>query len=158
MSDFHYIVERDGAETVVRLRGDLINELADSFDAMGSLLETRSVIFDCEGIEKVNSIGVRHWLGFLDKLSKVHVFRFRNCGESFMDSALMIPGFTRNAPIDSFYVTLSCPDCSNESRMYISVAENKSHGNDKMTCEKCGNQMEYPSDFEEQLVLVNLTE
>jgi anti-anti-sigma regulatory factor len=154
MSDFHYIVERVGTETVVHLKGDLVNDLRSSFDSMTILFETRSIIFDCDGLERINSIGVRHWLMFLDKIGKAHEFRFRNCRETFMDTALMISGFTRDRPIDSFYTCYTCTDCNNVKSHFVPVKAGKAVVPPQMTCEKCGNNMQVASDFDEQAALL----
>lgn len=154
MSEFHYIVERVGQETVVHLKGDLINDLRTSFEAMVLTFETRGIVFDCDSIERINSIGVRHWLMFLDKIGKAHEFRFRNCRESFMDTALMIPGFTRDRPIESFYTCYTCKDCNHEKSHFVPVNGKKPVVPEQMTCEKCGNKMLIASDFEEQAAML----
>ena len=151
MTDFHYKVERKDTCTTVFLRGDLVNDVKPSFESLEALFETRELIFDCEGLGKINSIGVRHWLMFLDRISKAHDFSFRCCREGFMDTATMIPGFTRNRQIESFYTNISCASCVNEKSVLVKVKKKKAVRPDPVTCEKCGNNMETSENFDDQI-------
>jgi len=151
MTDFHYKVEKQDTSTTVFLLGDLVNDVKPSFDSLEVLFETRDLIFDCEDLGKINSIGVRHWLMFLDRISKAHDFRFRNCREGFMDTAVMIPGFTRNRPIDSFYTNVACQGCANEKSMLVKVKSKKAVRPEPVTCEKCGNSMEIADNFDDHI-------
>ena len=151
MTDFHYKVEKKDTCTTVFLRGDLVNDVKPSFESLEVLFETRELIFDCEGLGKINSIGVRHWLMFLDRISKAHDFRFRSCREGFMDTAIMIPGFTRNRPIDSFYTVMACGGCANEKSILVKVKKKKAVRPEAITCEKCGNAMETSENFDDHL-------
>ena len=152
MIDLHYKVEKKDSSTTVYLRGDLVNDVKASFESLEALFETRDLIFDCEGLGKINSIGVRHWLMFLDRISKAHDFRFRNCREGFMDTAVMIPGFTRNRPIESFYTSIGCSGCSNEKSILVKVKKKKAIRPEAVTCEKCGNLMETADNFDDHFV------
>jgi len=151
MADFYYKIERKSSCTIVYLMGDLVNDVKASFESLETLFETRDLIFDCDSLGKINSIGVRHWLMFLDRIAKAHEFRFRNCRESFMDTALMIPGFTRNRPVDSFFTAFCCTGCTNEKSLLIPVNHGKPNVPTDMTCEKCGNAMEVTEEFDDQL-------
>jgi hypothetical protein len=151
MTDLHYKVEKKETSTTIFLRGDLVNDVRTSFESLEALFETRDLIFDCEGLGKINSIGVRHWLMFLDRISKAHDFRFRNCREGFMDTAIMIPGFTRNRPIDSFYTAITCSGCHNEKSVLFKVKKNKTVNPEAIICEKCGNAMETSENFDDHI-------
>jgi hypothetical protein len=151
MADFHYKVEKKDTSTTVFLRGDLVNDVKASFESLEALFDTRDLVFDCEGLGKINSIGVRHWLMFLDRISKAHDFRFQSCREGFMDTAIMIPGFTRNRPIDSFYTSITCSGCTNEKSILVKVKKKKAIRPDPVTCEKCGNGMVTSENFDDHI-------
>lgn len=151
MADFHYIVANEDAYTLVYLKGDLVNEIKATFEAIESSLVTRDIVFDCSELEKLNSIGVRHWMMFLDRIAKNHTFTFRNCSESFIDTALMIPGFTRNNKIESFFTSFDCQGCTNEKSLLISFVDGRSVVPSSVTCEKCGNKMAPDESLEDHL-------
>lgn len=151
MTEFHYIIKNEEARQVVFLKGDLVNDVKPSFDAIEMQMTSVDVVFDCAKLEKLNSIAVRHWLMFLDRIAKKHTFKFRHCSESFIDTASMIPGFTRNSPIESFFTVFSCGSCSNEKSLLVTFVERQHIVPSLVVCEKCGNKMAASLELDDHL-------
>lgn len=101
-----------------------------------------TIHFDMAGVSNVNSIGIREWLTFVRSIELKHELIFRECPDSFMGFALMVPGVIGKGRVESFVCHYRCRTCRVTSQARRLGADVRRDGLGTAACGNCGNEME----------------
>jgi hypothetical protein len=131
----------DGALRVV-LRG-AIDEDAD-FAALANDLRGHSAIhFDLEGVNRVNSCGVREWVNFLRSLAPSSAIQFERCNPSVVSQMNMIPNFKGAARVLSVIAPYTCGSCGQVKSIVLELTGTQRPTLESVVCPKCSSPMEF---------------
>lgn len=107
----------------------------------------RDVVLDLAGIKHVNSIGIRDWIPFVQKLEKSHKLVLRRCSPTFVMACNVVQAMKGNAHVESVSRGYECP---NRHYFWVDVPLGfaKKQTDEKIPCEQCGLKAapEYDSD------------
>lgn len=74
----------------------------------------RRVVIDTRGVERMNSMGVRNWIDFMDRLhAQTRDIVIRHMPPPMVSQASMISTFTGHSRVESFLSPWYCPACDN---------------------------------------------
>ncbi|MEK6578681.1 MAG: hypothetical protein AABZ55_05590 [Bdellovibrionota bacterium] len=109
-----------------------------------------TVEVNCDGIQRINSLGVRSWLSAFRKIKQLGVqVRFSHCPISIIQQALIFPGFIEKDQLDSFYIQFYCLNeaCKKVTYKLIGTQELLSElekgSPPVLTCPHCGKTAEF---------------
>ena len=100
------------------------------------------VVFDCENVGTINSLGIRAWKNLLEKVAKKATIEFQRCSSDFVDAANLVSDITVLGVIASFYATLGCASCGVSHAVLLAskdVDPEAGYGSHK--CRKCAKQL-----------------
>lgn len=126
-------------------------ELTGEIDENAELDELRQrlsgpVTFHLAGVRRINSCGVREWLGLMRDLAGAADLTFTHCSTVFVNQMNTIHNFRGNARVESFHAPYICESCELEVDRLIDVSEHFGDGNSdtvpSFPCERCGDPME----------------
>ncbi len=81
-------------------------------------------IFDFNGVNLINSCGVREWINLVAKLAQKSVITYRNCPQIMVEQMNMVQGFfPAGVTIESFYAPYFDPDQDREIKILIQTTE-----------------------------------
>lgn len=134
-------IQLTGTGTVVVLTGQLDEhgELARAVQGLRG-----SVTLDCEGIDFINSLGLREWVRALRELRANGVaIRLRRCSEAIVMQLNMIR--EARAPAESFYAPYVCRGCRRRSAHCVDIEPHREllqRGEvPELVCSVCGDAM-----------------
>jgi hypothetical protein len=137
------IKERPGF-TSVEFSGD-IDETADF-----ALLRQRLsglVVFHLAGVRRLNSMGVRAWMGFVRDLPNVTELTFAHCSPAIVVQLNMIRNFPGPAKVRSLCAPYICESCDREEYQLLDVAVHFPNGYEGtmpgLICDRCEAPMEF---------------
>lgn len=94
------VIRREG-ETEALFKGQ-IDEDADFGPLAGE--SAPKLIFNLEGVELINSCGIRDWIEFQKTLSPGSKIVYRRCPQPIVEQLNIVKGFIRsNSEVESFY-------------------------------------------------------
>lgn len=100
----------------------------------------RRVIIDARGIERMNSMGVRNWIDFMDHLhTRTRDIVIRHLPPEMVAQASMIRTFIGPSRIESFLSPWFCPGCDNTHEQLHAYADELPHS---IPCPRCRTPME----------------
>jgi hypothetical protein len=105
------------------------------------------------GVVRIISVGIKNWiLGF----AAMDAFdcRFVGCTVAFLDTALMVPAFTRGRQILSIRPVFSCDACRHEDAVLVDIVDKVAQLPPKVVCRKCGEEMLADPDLESDLEML----
>lgn len=138
--DFRMEVRTGPAVTELVLRGTISErtELALP-EQIGA-----QVVVDASGVERINSMGVRTWISFIDRLTALGVpVTVRRLSPVLVIQASMISAFLGRAQIESFLAPYYCPGCDGSFEQPFGISDPVP---DALACPKCGAAMELDAD------------
>lgn len=119
-----------------------IDEDADFKELVG--LEQKTISFDFDKVNMINSCGIREWIKFLEKIPEKTLIVYNNCPQIIIEQINMVHGFFRKgASIESFYAPYYCEKCGAESKVHLTTDQVKNRKAPKMDCPKCGAEAEF---------------
>ena len=126
------IVSGDGEEKVI------LDGVIDEYVQLNLVKPSSSDIsLDLGGIRRLNSVGVREFCNFMERLKDRRV-RVTRCSQAIVSQANLVSGFLGNAVIESFFVPLFCDACDDESELLVLTHEYKKSGLPAQSCASCG--------------------
>lgn len=125
----------DGARTVLRLTGIIDEEC--HLKKLWSDLKPETV-FDLEGIELINSAGVREWVRVIGGLPRGIKLILDKCSPRIVEQINYVSDFRGPGEIRSFYAPYFCPKCKKESNVLLLTADMKKRPVSKAPAQKCG--------------------
>ncbi len=95
------------------------------------------VVLDLAGIKHVNSIGIRDWIPFVQRLEKAHRLVLRRCSPTFVMACNVVQAMRGKAHVESVCRGYECP---NRHYFWVDVAlgSSKKQTDEKVPCERCG--------------------
>ena len=107
-TEFSLRVDEQPGDVIVRLAG-VISETSklEVPDPRG-----RRVVIDPGAVERINSLGVRSWLGMMERLeASASEVVFMNLPPVLVSQASMISSFLGRARVETFLSPWICPSC-----------------------------------------------
>jgi hypothetical protein len=87
------------------------------------------VVLDLDGVESINSCGIREWIKWLKTIPEVTKIEYQKCPKVIVDQINMVSGFLPgNAKVTSFYVPYYSEDSGNE-KLVLFTEGNQYSGN-----------------------------
>lgn len=138
--DFQMSVRSGPAVTELHLRGHITERTTLALpEQIGG-----HVVIDTSGVQRINSMGVRTWLGFIDRLTSLGVpVTVRNLSPVLVIQASMISRFLGGAQIESFLAPYCCLSCDHFLEQSFGAGDPVP---DALACPKCGAAMELDAD------------
>jgi hypothetical protein len=136
--------------TLIKVTGDVDERFQPSAQQLAAI-KPGPIEIDCTAIGMINSIGTRNWINFLRALAPKGPYSFRGCHDNFLAYARMVPLFTNNAKVLSFYVPFECTSCDartevlHETRAVVEIERLFQ----PVPCKACGAETEPAADAEE---------
>ena len=124
----------EGNCTWLTLKG-IIDENSDFKEAFSDLKE--NVVIDLEGIDLINSCGVREWVQAMQKLPLNSKILFVRCSPRIVEQINYVANFLGRGSVDSFYVPYFCSKCKKETNVLLTVKEMEKSRPIKAPPEKC---------------------
>lgn len=143
-----------GEAALVLLSGDIDSDVEDVTSAIDAATGAKNLVFDCQDLRRINSIGVKGWINAIGRWSKDRTVAFRNCPHAFIDMAVMVPAFIGTCDVQSFQATFKCDNCHRESLQLIEVKGKQATGTQPTVCAKCGGRLLPGVDLESDLEFV----
>jgi anti-anti-sigma regulatory factor len=144
-SRVQWAVDSSGPATVVTVGGE-IDESAVFARDHGLC---GRVTVDLQGITRLNSCGVRHWLDFLGSLAEVEELVLRRCAVPFVTQLNTVVGMRGKARVESIMAPFACRDCGAESvREVVLTGETVEDPESAVVqaagpCAECGGELEF---------------
>jgi anti-anti-sigma regulatory factor len=98
-------VSQDSQGSVVVLSGDVDERVSDGLREITAKAKATDVTFDCEGVQNINSIGMRQWMMFMASFGAQRKLTFRRCPSALIDYAVIIPKLFGSGRVESFYMS-----------------------------------------------------
>lgn len=143
--DLRVHIESQEGKELVRLEGR-INE--DAEVVLPELLEkiTGNCIFHFQGVESINSCGIRAWIHFIREAEKKGSHEFVACTPDVVSQMNMIPNFRGTCKVQSVYAGYMCGACDHRQAVLleagVSLPQKLGDKIPDVTCPKCGAIME----------------
>ncbi len=147
--------ESDPTKTVLRLKG-VIDEDAD-LQSTFSKLKGQTVL-DLEGIEMINSAGVRAWTNAVAKLSSQIQILLEKCSPRIVEQLNYVSSFLGRCRVVSFFAPYFCPKCKTEAIQLLQVEEVRKKNIPKpphQKCPRCKSPMEFDDVAVEYFAFLN---
>jgi hypothetical protein len=150
--------EQKGDELVISFVG-IMREGVELETLVGPL--SGKVRFNCKGIQRINSVGVKNWVRYFESLKKTSLnIVFEHCSPAIVEQVNMISNFLQGYPMVSVYVPFACTKCGSELVGHFEVEALKKLKFEipTLNCTKCGGVAEFddiPEEYFNFLILGN---
>ena len=138
--EFKWEILHEGGQQVVLLRGPL-NENSHLHEIAAQI--AGPTVFDLEGIDRINSCGVREWILFMEQVRQSGQHTLRRCSPPIVGQLNMICNFKGiTCTVQSVMAPFACAACGVERAAEIAITG----ANIKVpqfACEQCGQAMEF---------------
>ena len=128
------------ADGAIVLSGDIDEKCA--FDALLDDVKDGTVL-DLSRVERINSVGVRLWLGFIQAIeAKGCALTMRGCSVAVVQQLNIIARFAGAARITSIHAPFLCPQCDTSATKVVTLGgdiEPQLHH----ACPNCKTPMEF---------------
>ena len=144
-------------QTSFRLSGNIDERVGPTLAEIRRRVVGQRVVFDCDGLGTVNSVGVAAWLTEIQDFAKLTLI-FVNCPSPFIGTCLLVPGFILGGTIESLYVRYACVGCARGEgkTVLIERADVLSRGGlGPRPCPHCGGSMTSDEDEGDLLDLLS---
>lgn len=139
----HFVVSELKDKQRVTLSGDLAGDIDSDLAPLLRTIKKSHVIFDCRDVRHINSIGLKHWVRFLEGLQGKASVEFHNCPVFFIDYANMVPDLVESGAIVSFFAPLRCAPCNHSASILLLAEEvDIEAGFGRHLCPKCNRALE----------------
>jgi len=129
--------DRNGV-LVVKLEGS-VEESVDFHQLIGEV--GTSLIVNCRGVPRINSVGVKAWIKYFHSLSQNGTqLQFEECSTAIVEQINLISNFTCGGQVTSIYVPFLCESCKHELVGLFTTDQLKQMDFELPTlkCSKCG--------------------
>jgi len=125
----------------------IIDEDADFETAFESLKP--SIVLNFEGIELINSCGVREWVQAVKAFPKGAKIIFEKCAPRIVEQANYVANFLGGGRITSFYAPYYCTKCKKEVNILLEANASLATKAPQQKCPACKSAMDF-DDIEEE--------
>ncbi len=116
-------------------------------------------IFNLRYIDEITSLGILHWVRFIEQIPADQVIIFQECSSEFVMTMNLIPDFKSHAKIDSVIGTYYCTECHHERDFVFEAGKNlPSRRNSEFfstDCDNCGRAKMEMFELEEEFFAFN---
>lgn len=142
-------VEDPSAETLdVHLAGRVC-EYARFETLLEELPNSDKLVLDLAGIERINSLGVRQWIEFIERCrERYDSLRLQRCSVVFVSQVNTVSGFAHSREITSVYAPFVCETCGAEQEVLVDVTRSMLVELPELVCSHDGEAMVF-DDLEE---------
>ena len=148
MNNLSWETEESDQHIYISLRGDL----CDPCELETLLAEFQGGTFeiDLEGIRRINSVGTRIWLRFIDQLEdRAAKVRFERCSVAVVHQLNLLDNFLGDGSIGSVMAPFLCEECNRYYDLPIILEKDvAAQLAIERKCPQCGEVMEF-DDLEE---------
>lgn len=145
----------DDGKTHIEIRGS-IDETADLKGLFTGI--TKQVTLDLEGIELINSAGVREWVRTIAKIPAGLKIIWEKCSPRIVEQLNYVSNFLGEGEVDSFYAPYFCPKCKTEKSVLLKTADVRTKGSPpKPKCERCKSALSFDDVEEEYFAFIHAT-
>lgn len=128
----------------------VIDEQANFEKAIGTISPGSE--FNCKGVTKINSNGVKMWIGFFSSQSKVN-FSFSELSPVLVEQLNSLSNFCAGTKVNSLMVPFACTQCKKETITPMTIAELKKNPEpNPIFCSHCHGRAEFDDLPEEYFV------
>ena len=124
----------------------VVGELDEKCDLSALVAELGPTnVFDLEGIERINSMGVKSWVQFMSSVEAAgrHIDYVR-CSPVVVGQLNNVTTFRGTALVTSVMAPFLCPQCDHEATTVIDMSANAFEQIARgKTCRSCGAAMEF---------------
>jgi hypothetical protein len=125
----------------IALKGD-IDERADF--APITAMDLKSVNIDLSEVRRINSVGVRQWMQFVNTLADKGVeVVFERCSVPIVQQLNMIASFRGRGVVASVFAPYYCAKCDRDHRHLVELNGSLPDLDAKMSCPTCGGMLEF---------------
>lgn len=89
------------------LKGDLVAGIESELEKLSKSIKGGHVVFDCENVGTINSLGIRAWKNFLDKVATKATIEFQRCSLDFVDAANLVSDIQTPRPRSAIHPSVS---------------------------------------------------
>ena len=135
-------IQQRGAEIHVAIKGQ-VDEASD-LTPIAAEIGPGLVVFDTSGIDRINSMGCKQWLRFMQVLDgRGNQTVLQNCSMAMAQQIVMIRGFEGGGAVRSVFAPYFCSACDHEKLQLVELSQ----GFDvneilSIPCDKCPAAME----------------
>ena len=119
-------------------------------------------VFNLRYIEEITSLGILHWMNFIDQISEDQKVIFHQCSPEFIMTMNMVPNFQGHAKIDSVIATYYCTECHHERDFIFEAGKNMPDSKNSeffaTDCDNCGRAKMEMYELEEEFFAFNFSE
>lgn len=126
---------------IIKLSGN-IDEFSN-FETLIGKVEPNSV-FNCAGVSKINSNGVKLWITYFSNLKKQTQFSFEDFSPVLVEQLNSLSYFSVGAVVHSLMVPFACTQCKKETIVSMTVEALKANPDpDPIYCSHCKGRAEF---------------
>jgi ABC-type transporter Mla MlaB component len=108
-------------------------------------------ILNLSGIQKINSTGVKFWIGYWEKqVASGLKLQFKDASTAIVEQFNMVKSFLCGGDIISFAAPFICNGCNSEWSPIFEVKDVKDGSFPKIKCPKCGSDENEIDEIEEE--------
>ncbi len=147
-------LEESGATHRFVMRGEITEE-ADFSGVVAAA--TERVVLNLSEVQRINSCGVREWIGFLQRLSsKATKVELERCSPVMVRQLSMIATMRGDAAVTSILVPYFCEACDDERTLPLELQPGRRPTLDECApCPECGGEMQLDDTPESYLAFVD---
>ena len=125
--------------------GVVLDQLGANYSAIPNAL------IDVQNIQSLNSVGVRGWLLFLERLQQSKTCRFIGLSEAFVEQSNLVANMLgrKGTPVETFVIPYYCEKCNDRFALQFQTkdlpADLETFTPAPVKCTKCGSSMEFDS-------------
>ncbi|MBN21870.1 MAG: hypothetical protein CL678_11370 [Bdellovibrionaceae bacterium] len=137
------VKEKKGDTLTVILTG-AIEETVDFNEMIGD--PGPSLWVNVKGISRINSVGVKAWIQYFQKLKESGVeVRIQECSTAMVEQMNLIKNFMAGAEVESIYVPFGCTQCGAElvGNFTLKKIKELEFEIPDLKCTKCGGSAEF---------------
>jgi len=134
-------IKSEGDSALVSLVGE-ITEDSDFRPVLAT--PAKKLMLNLEGVQRINSTGVREWINFIVALGKENRdVTFERCSVAIVQQLNMIANFRGQAHITSIFAPYFCTTCDKDHTRLLDLREPLPNLDEPWPCPVCKEPMEF---------------
>src|SRR5262249_48607814 len=126
--------KNDSGRMVLLIKG-IIDEEAELKKVFSEL--RMPIIFNMEGVQMINSAGVREWVTAISKIPPETPYILERCSPQIVEQLNYVSTFLGHGQVASFFAPYFCHKCKTESMILLDVKSLQKKGTRKAPPQKC---------------------
>ena len=122
----------------------LVGEITEDSDFRPVLTTTgKQLVLNLEGVQRINSTGVREWINFINALGKNNRdVTLERCSVAIVQQLNMIANFRGQAKVTSLFAPYFCAACDTDRTRLLDLSQPLPDLNETLPCSVCKEPME----------------